>query len=119
MQKFPHLVSAHSIARPPKKARRKSKKFYTARGAAFDSSRELKICSQKAGAFCFLFLCPHEESNLELLLRRESFYPLNYGGKGQFIVVCPGSAKRKLSMPSEARRTTGGTNDNILLWIGC
>ena len=26
-------------------------------------------------------ICPREESNLDLLLRRESFYPLNYGDK--------------------------------------
>ena len=26
--------------------------------------------------------CPRQESNLYLALRRRSFYPLNYGGKG-------------------------------------
>jgi hypothetical protein len=25
--------------------------------------------------------CPHHDSNVELLLRTELFYPLNYGGK--------------------------------------
>lgn len=30
----------------------------------------------------FLF-CPREESNFDLLLRRESFCPLNYGDIGQ------------------------------------
>lgn len=26
-------------------------------------------------------MCPHQESNLDLELRRFSFYPLNYGDK--------------------------------------
>jgi site-specific DNA recombinase len=29
---------------------------------------------------------PHQESNLDLLLRRESFYPLNYGGNYTFFI---------------------------------
>lgn len=32
--------------------------------------------------------CPHHDSNVELLLRTELFYPLNYGGeegKGTFV----------------------------------
>ncbi len=29
----------------------------------------------------FTLLCPHQESNLDCLLRTELFYPLNYKGK--------------------------------------
>ncbi len=37
----------------------------------FDRVLEANECSD---------MCPHEESNLNLILRRDLFYPLNYGG---------------------------------------
>ena len=37
--------------------------------------------------------CPRQESNLYLHLRRESFYPLNYGGAG--VIVKGGFQSRR------------------------
>lgn len=39
-----------------------------------------RVCKNDVGKFLYIaILRPHQESNPDLLLRRESFYPLNYG----------------------------------------
>lgn len=38
-------------------------------------------------------LCPHQESNLDFLLRTELFYPLNYGGDRESVTYFRGKNK--------------------------
>jgi hypothetical protein len=43
-------------------------------------------------------MCPHRESNLELLLRRRPFYPLNYRGILKVLIYSLYDEKGKNNM---------------------
>ncbi len=51
------------------------------------SERLLEVKRKKHHKVVFVIMYPHQESDLDLLLRRESFYPLNYGGNTSILLI--------------------------------
>lgn len=54
------------------------------------------------------FWCPHPDSNGDLLLRTELFYPLNYGGiRRQKPAICEHNAHARLFFAALSLRIVG------------